>query len=279
MDAISTKPQPIGIDIVASIPVKTDDAAIISPTSALSYKSTGPSDLIRYWKGTGNITFKTSGSTFESKALEITPEQLQARVDRAIQARGSTFSNYQSIYIGINPNNTVAVIHKIAMLQRGGKVYLEDSTNIDKSLQMCADNNVESALLSTKNATFQKYLDSSSTYKFQSVYLVGGLCDRKTLVLVNDKLGPVQFNYGCSEVGPISTCDFETSQLFENCVGTILPDLVVKIDDASGEILVQNNPSFTGTFAIEAYNSKDGWVHTGDKGHFEGELLIVEGRL
>lgn len=116
-----------------------------------------------------------------------------------------------------------------------------------------------------------------------SQLLIGGAVlskkEEEKMVLRNV---PLIIMYGQSEVGAaISLSKHNEHRLFSS--GTILENMTCRIAP-SGEILVKGENLMLGYYkdpeATAQKIDKDGWLHTGDKGHLDEDgYLYVEGRL
>ena len=93
---------------------------------------------------------------------------------------------------------------------------------------------------------------------------------------------PLGMSYGCTECGPRIALAL-SDELRPHTVGKVLPTLEARIAP-NGEILVKGENVMLGYYkdpeATAAKIEKDGWLHTGDKGHLDEDgYLYVEGRL
>ena len=93
---------------------------------------------------------------------------------------------------------------------------------------------------------------------------------------------PLGMSYGCTECGPRIALAL-ADELRPHTVGIVLPTLDACIAP-NGEILVKGENVMLGYYkdpeATAAKIDKDGWLHTGDKGHLDEDgYLYVEGRL
>ncbi len=89
----------------------------------------------------------------------------------------------------------------------------------------------------------------------------------------------VNYGYGATETTASVSC-FKKNDFDFTSVGTVMPDIEVKIDD-NGEILVKGKTLFKGYYkkpmeTLEAL--KDGWYRTGDEGRLseDGKLVMTD---
>ena len=83
--------------------------------------------------------------------------------------------------------------------------------------------------------------------------------------------------YGQTEAGPVISCNRPKAGLAMHTVGPPLKNVEVKIAE-DGEILCRGELVMHGYWQNEAETArvlKDGWLHTGDIGHFDGAGRIV----
>jgi long-chain acyl-CoA synthetase len=86
--------------------------------------------------------------------------------------------------------------------------------------------------------------------------------------------------YGQTEAGPVISCNRPRAGIKMDTVGPPLMNTEVQIAD-DGEILVRGELVMTGYWrnpALTARVIKDGWLHTGDVGHFDerGRIVITD---
>ena len=93
---------------------------------------------------------------------------------------------------------------------------------------------------------------------------------------------PMANGYGATECGPGICVAFQDTYKI-GTVGKVMPNMEIRISPA-GEILVKGENVMLGYYkdpeATAAKIDKEGWLHTGDKGHLDEDgYLYVEGRL
>ena len=115
------------------------------------------------------------------------------------------------------------------------------------------------------------------------MFCIGGavLSSKLSLTLTKAHL-KYAIGYGTTECGPFISLAMP-SYIRMNSVGRICESLQCRISPA-GEILVKGENVMLGYYkdpeATAAKIDKDGWLHTGDKGHLDEDgYLYVEGRL
>lgn len=110
----------------------------------------------------------------------------------------------------------------------------------------------------------------------------GSLLSRELEGILYNPVIPLGMSYGCTECGPRIALAL-ADELRPHSVGRILPTLQCRIAP-NGEILVKGENVMLGYYkdpeATAQKIDKDGWLHTGDKGHLDEDgYLYVEGRL
>lgn len=125
---------------------------------------------------------------------------------------------------------------------------------------------------------FINYL--SSCCKF--ILLGGASLDKELAYEIIEKNLPISNGYGMSEAGTIISGSTAEEYRFPSC-GRVLIGNKVWVA-SNGEILVKGENVMLGYYKDPAATAqkidKDGWLHTGDKGHLDEDgYLYVEGRL
>jgi long-chain acyl-CoA synthetase len=93
---------------------------------------------------------------------------------------------------------------------------------------------------------------------------------------------PVRYGYGLSETSA-TVCFFPERDYRIGSIGTLMPDLQVKIDPANREILVKGKTVMQGYYrnpeATAEVFTADGFFRTGDAGRLEGDTLFFLERI
>lgn len=93
---------------------------------------------------------------------------------------------------------------------------------------------------------------------------------------------PIRYGYGLSET-TATVCFFPAIGYTLGSIGTIMPEVEVKIDPSNNEILVKGKTVTAGYFKKPEANEKafteDGWFRTGDAGRLEGDVLYFTERI
>ncbi|WP_455629116.1 AMP-dependent synthetase/ligase [Parabacteroides chinchillae] len=93
---------------------------------------------------------------------------------------------------------------------------------------------------------------------------------------------PIRYGYGLSET-TATVCFYPEEGFIFGSIGTIMPDIQVKIDEANNEILVKGKTVTSGYYNKPEENAKsfteDGFFRTGDAGRLEGNVLFFTERI
>lgn len=93
---------------------------------------------------------------------------------------------------------------------------------------------------------------------------------------------PIRYGYGLSET-TATVCFYPAIGFEIGSIGTIMPEVDVKIDPSNSEILVKGKTVTSGYYKKPEANAKafteDGWFHTGDAGRMVGDVLYFTERI
>ena len=93
---------------------------------------------------------------------------------------------------------------------------------------------------------------------------------------------PIRYGYGLSETSA-TVCFYPQTNYTLGSIGTIMPDLQVKIDPENNEILVKGKTITSGYYKKPEETAKafteDGFFRTGDAGRLEGDTLYFLERI
>lgn len=93
---------------------------------------------------------------------------------------------------------------------------------------------------------------------------------------------PIRYGYGLSET-TATVCFFPEENYQIGSIGKIMPDLQVRIDPESSEILIKGKTVMSGYYKMPEENAKsfteDGFFRTGDAGHLDGDTLYFKERI
>lgn len=93
---------------------------------------------------------------------------------------------------------------------------------------------------------------------------------------------PIRYGYGLSET-TATVCFYPETGFVFGSIGTIMPEVEVKIDESNSEILVKGKTVTSGYYKKPEENAKsftdDGFFRTGDAGRKEGNVLFFTERI
>ena len=116
----------------------------------------------------------------------------------------------------------------------------------------------------------------------KQIYIGGAIFDKDLEKVLTGNQVPISIGYGQTETGPMISYSICSEYKHGTC-GKIVSGMIACIAP-NGEILVKGENVMLGYYkdpeATAAKIDKDGWLHTGDKGHLDEDgYLYVEGRL
>ena len=229
----------------------------------------------------------TSGSTGVSKGVMLSYRSISNNLVHIW--RGYSISTYPDIFSLLPFAHMFGLINDLlGQLTMAKHIYigahlrgLNDIYNSLKIVRPYAITIIPSILLELHN----RYKDSFYRQVCENCKLIatGGSHISKDVEqsLLEHHL-PLAVGYGMTETGPAISGDTFGKNKYFSC-GTIVVGMTARIAD-SGEILVKGENVMLGYYkdpeATARKIDKDGWLHTGDKGHLDEDgYLYVEGRL
>lgn len=93
---------------------------------------------------------------------------------------------------------------------------------------------------------------------------------------------PIRYGYGLTET-TATVCFYPEEGFIFGSIGTLMPDVQVRIDESNNEILVKGKTVTSGYYKKPEENAKsfteDGFFRTGDAGRLEGDVLFFTERI
>lgn len=93
---------------------------------------------------------------------------------------------------------------------------------------------------------------------------------------------PIRYGYGLTET-TATVCFYPEQGFVFGSIGTLMPDVQVKIDEKNNEILIKGKTVTAGYYRKPEENAKsfteDGFFRTGDAGRLEGDVLFFTERI
>ena len=179
---------------------------------------------------------------------------------------------YQNLYqkINVSFNKVKGFKRKLInkMLFLGEKVlFKKDLTILEKIQNMICDKLVRKKIKSQFGGSLKAFISG------------GGALDKDVGVFLNAIGLPTLQGYGLTETSPVVSCN-PINDIRIDTVGPAFRGNQVKIA-SDGEILIKGENVMLGYWNnYEETNKvlKDGWLHTGDIGHFENDYLKITDR-
>lgn len=230
----------------------------------------------------------TSGSSNTAKAVALSSKSIDINVNYVIQTYKSTESPH---YLAVFPfSHLLSLMGSLLKpLCLGGRVFIYSNdlfTPQEFLRSLSKIRPCEIVLVPMLMETIISPKNKDILLDMLSYVVNFTVAGASVPIKIEEKLRrlhvPIVKAYGMTECGPlISTTTHENDKL--GTVGKIIPSIQGKID-FNGEILVRGENVMLGYYkdpeATAAKIDKDGWLHTGDRGHLDEDgYLYVEGRL
>jgi len=179
---------------------------------------------------------------------------------------------YQNLYQKINASFNKSkglkkyLINK--MLSLGEKtLFKKKLSNLEKAQDIVCEKLVRKKIKAQFGGSLKLFISG------------GGALDKDVGVFLNSIGLPTLQGYGLTETSPVVSCNPKDDVRIDT-VGPIFPSYEVKIAD-DGEILVKGENVMLGYWNNNEETKKvlkDGWLYTGDIGHFENKYLKITDR-
>jgi acyl-CoA synthetase (AMP-forming)/AMP-acid ligase II len=237
-------------------------------------------DLAKHLSNVTEYQHFTSGTTGRNKQIVITDENLQRRLSRLEVVRPSLV-NVSKLFVPI-PRELPLYTQLRSYILLNGKTFFDlGELAPAEAMGLCSDYGVDGSVFIPKNPMFEQLLGVGGDHRFAHVFVSGASASLKLLTDISGGYGAsVHINYAASEVGQIAGGDLSEIGEIENCVGRVAPDVLVEIVD--GNVRVQCDTMVEG-YVDDPYSTKarfhDGFFYPGDIGHFDGEFLVITGRV
>lgn len=233
----------------------------------------------------------TSGSTEQAKGVMLSFRNLSANVLFRIEE----FQGYcNTSLLSILPMAHIygLVVEDLLPLCVGAHLFVTQSFTIPSLVNICKRIHPKLLIIVpaivdglAKYCTLLKEalpLKEAMGGEIDFISLGGGCLDFNTAKLLEESHVSVATGYGMTECAPRIT-HASAYEYIIGSVGRIVHTLECRIA-SNGEILVRGENVMLGYYkdpeATAAKIDKDGWLHTGDRGHLDEEgNLYVEGRL
>lgn len=209
-----------------------------------------------------HTVIRTSGTTGEAKAVELTYANHAASATAAADALGTDPGDAWLCPLPLHHVGGLGVLIRCAINHT--TAVLHDGFDVDRVKAELEGGEITLASLVPTMLVRLREAGLSAAPGLRAIALGGGPIPAGLLEWAADTGIPVVAVYGMTE-----TC----SQVVAGSPGRVLAGAQLRIGD-EGEILVQGPMVARGTLA------GDGWLHTGDLGRLDADgLLHVEGRL
>ena len=226
--------------------------------------------------------FTTSGTTRgKPKTFSLTDAQLDRRIaEMNDTTRGTGFEAIKSIFCDFHQSTYIGTRYIHYGQQHAVRIVFPAHGTIEATVAMIKDQGIE-GIASTPQGlmNYAQAIIGSHTFKWIMASTAGmsGPMSRSIRAGLGDNLWS---SYACSEAGTIALANAEQIESQVGCVGKIVSGVEIKFID--GEIVIKSDTLIDGYDDepdLTAKSFKDGWYHTGDRGHMVGDLLVFDGRL
>jgi acyl-CoA synthetase (AMP-forming)/AMP-acid ligase II len=234
----------------------------------------------------------SGGTTGAPKAVMLRHRNLMTVAENTIQ--GFDIAS-DAVFLNVRPLWPIAQVILMSHLFAGATVVLGGRFDADRLVATIdATGATRTSLVPTQLVRWIEHLrPQDHMAKLEAIYVGGSRIPSTVFERALDLIGPrIGVLYGmteapiCCYLPPSELAGGDRVQRMES-VGRPLPAYRVRLDgtesDASGEVLVQGGNVMAGYWQNEAATRealRDGWLHTGDIGAFDGDgRLSIVGRL
>lgn len=223
--------------------------------------------------------YRTSGTTGKPKTFNITEEQLNTRFSMMNDAsRGTGFETIKSMFIDFAKTTYLGRVYSDYTEAHGMKCYHASLGSAKATVDLFESENIE-GIFTTPSGLYNYALEANGKHKFKWMSVATSRLSPFMSKTIRASFGDnLWSSYACSEIGVISIATGEQIETIQNCVGKIIPGVEVSFDGP--EILARSNALISGYNdpSLTSERFKDGWYYTGDFGHMDGDLLVLDGR-
>ena len=226
----------------------------------------------------------TSGSTNSSKGIMLSNRNMS---NNAQNITDGYPDEKPTVFMSVLPMAHVygLLTENLAQLLKGEHIYISKYNSLNELYASIKVINPYALRLIPFLVTelLRAYEDALSLLgQRKQIYIGGSLFDKELEDELLKAKVPISIGYGMTETGPLISYSICTEYKEGTC-GKIVEGMTCCIAP-NGEILVKGENVMLGYYkdpeATARKIDKDGWLHTGDKGHLDEDgYLYVEGRL
>lgn len=221
----------------------------------------------------------TSGTTGQPKSYTVTDEHLARRIAHMNDAsRGDGFESCSKLFIDFTARSYFGVVYPRYAEQHGKQCYHASHGTIEATVAFFKSEGID-GITSTPQGLYNYAQALNGTHQFKWILASTSRLTPGLSKAIREGMGDnLWSSYACTEVGIISIASANQIETIPNCVGKIVPDIEVRFEN--GEIVLKSDLMIPGYDdpALTAEKFRDGWFYTGDLGHMEDDLLILDGR-
>ena len=224
------------------------------------------------------FTSATSGTTGKPKTYTVTDEHIARRVAHMSDAsRGVGFEACKSILVDFGARGYFGVVYPQYAVQRGIRCFHPTHGSTEATVEFIKREKIE-GITSTPQGLYNYAKAIGGSYAFNWMLASTSRLTPMMSKTIREGMGHnLWSSYACAEAGIISIASANQIETMPQCVGKIVPDMEVRFEN--GEIVLRSHLLISG-YDDPAHNTafRDGWYYTGDLGHMEDDLLILDGR-
>jgi long-subunit acyl-CoA synthetase (AMP-forming) len=223
-------------------------------------------------------TFSTSGTTGPRKFFRMSEDLVQRRIEVSHRTKGNAFALITSLFCDLNPNSWSGFRAQRWAEANGIKFFNSTGGSIASAWALFEREQIE-GIIGYPDALV-RYASFNFSYRFKAVLVTGAGLMPKQSRLIRAGLGDdLSTSYGASEVGSISLGTAAQAEAIAGCVGKLCPDVEIDFDQG-GFLKVKTSTMIEGYEdpILTEKHFKEGWFISGDRGHMQDDLLILDPR-
>ena len=227
----------------------------------------------------------TAGTTGSPKGVMLPYRSINANIEYLYEYYCKTIKS-RNVILALPLSHSYGLLNEfIRPMCVGTHIHILKEVFTAKDLITCCEI-IHPAYLVLVPQTFQIIVNSSldilKKLCLNEIYIGGAGMTVDFVNQISQYKLPITTGYGATECGPIISATLPKEYRIGS-VGKVLPTIELSFSSI-GEILVRGEHLMLGYYkdpeATARKIDKDGWLHTGDKGHLDEDgYLYVEGRL
>jgi long-subunit acyl-CoA synthetase (AMP-forming) len=211
--------------------------------------------------------FKTSGTTWTPKDINVSPEVWQARIAAMATSKPSGYAAIKSWYNETRKNAAGFQKHSAWAAKNGVTIYEPAGGTIAAAIALWKANSIQGIVSSC--AGLFNFASAQPGYQFKMLLSTGTMLTKYRSQFIRATLGTnLWVSYASTETDTIAFAFADQAEATPGYVGMPVPGVTVSV--ISGEICVKT-PCLASNAPVDA----QGWYHTGDLGALADDGGIV----